>query len=262
VWETWRHHNMCWKWPAFASRQDWTRHAIFFKVLAITSAKIKHSLLQSIPIHFPTILCELTYYTNIHEQQPYCVGTLSQMTERSAERSVRQETGWQAGGPLLCVPKISYTLQTHTTDTTDTHYRHTLQSHTTDTHYRHTLQTHTTDAHYRHTLQTHATDARFRRTLQSHTTVTHYRHTLQTHYRHTLQTHTTVTHCRHALQTHTTDTFLFISHTTNVLLFKFRCNIVIGVRIIKEMPGSIASGTPCILVATSSWFPLQINNFV
>jgi len=28
-----------------------------------------------------------------------------------------------------------------------------------------------------------------------------------------------------ALQTHITDTFLFISHTTNVLLFKFRCNI-------------------------------------
>jgi len=44
----------------------------------------------------------------------------------------------------------------------------------------------------------------------------------------------------------TTDTFLFISHTTNVLLFKFRCNIFIGVRIIKEMTGSVASGTPCI----------------
>jgi len=44
----------------------------------------------------------------------------------------------------------------------------------------------------------------------------------------------------------TTDTFLFISHTTNVLLFKFRCNIFVGVLIIKEMPGSVASGTPCI----------------
>ena len=32
----------------------------------------------------------------------------------------------------------------------------------------------------------------------------------------------------------------------NVLLFKFSCNIFIGVRIIKEMPGSVASGTPCI----------------
>jgi len=33
------------------------------------------------------------------------------------------------------------------------------------------------------------------------------------------------------------------SHTMNVLLFKFRCNIFIGVRIIKEMPGLVASGT-------------------
>ena len=47
-------------------------------------------------------------------------------------------------------------------------------------------------------------------------------------------------------QTHTTDTFLFISQTTNVLLFKFRCNIFIGVRIIKEMPGLVTSGTRCI----------------
>jgi hypothetical protein len=33
--------------------------------------------------------------------------------------------------------------------------------------------------------------------------------------------------------------------TTNVLLSKFRCNIFIVVRIIKEMLGSVASGTPC-----------------
>jgi hypothetical protein len=32
----------------------------------------------------------------------------------------------------------------------------------------------------------------------------------------------------------------------NVLLFKFRCNIFIGVRIIKEMPVSVANGTSCI----------------
>ena len=43
----------------------------------------------------------------------------------------------------------------------------------------------------------------------------------------------------------TTDTFLFIPYTTNVLLFKFRCNIFIGVRIIKENPGSVAIGTLC-----------------
>jgi len=47
----------------------------------------------------------------------------------------------------------------------------------------------------------------------------------------------------------TTDTPLFISHTTNVLLLKFRCNILNIVRIIKEMPGSVASGTPCIIVS-------------
>jgi len=33
----------------------------------------------------------------------------------------------------------------------------------------------------------------------------------------------------------------------SVLLFKFRCNMFIGVRIIKEMPGSVASGTLCII---------------
>ena len=53
-------------------------------------------------------------------------------------------------------------------------------------------------------------------------------------------------------QTHTTDTFLFISHTTNVLLFKFRCNIFIGFRISKEMPGSVASGIPYIMEALCS----------
>ena len=37
-----------------------------------------------------------------------------------------------------------------------------------------------------------------------------------------------------------------ISHTTNLLLFKFHCNIFICLRIIKKMPGSVASGTLCI----------------
>jgi hypothetical protein len=49
-------------------------------------------------------------------------------------------------------------------------------------------------------------------------------------------------------QTHTTYTVLFISHTMKVLLFKFCCNIFIGVRIIKEMPVSVASGTFCTYV--------------
>jgi hypothetical protein len=53
-------------------------------------------------------------------------------------------------------------------------------------------------------------------------------------------------------QTHITDTLLFISHTTNVLLFKFRCNFFIGVRILKEMPGLVASGTPYSLYSPNS----------
>jgi hypothetical protein len=44
----------------------------------------------------------------------------------------------------------------------------------------------------------------------------------------------------------TTDIFLFIPHTTNAPLFKSRCNIVIGVRIIKKLPGLVDSGTICI----------------
>jgi hypothetical protein len=31
--------------------------------------------------------------------------------------------------------------------------------------------------------------------------------------------------------------------------FKFCCNILISGKIIKEMPGSVASGTPCIILA-------------
>jgi hypothetical protein len=87
-----------------------------FTFLESSCANNKHSLLHSIPIHFSTIPCELTIYTNTHEQQPYCVGTLSQMTERSAKRRVRQETGWLAGGTLLRVPTIRRT--------TDTYLRH------------------------------------------------------------------------------------------------------------------------------------------
>jgi hypothetical protein len=129
------------------------------------SVNNKHSLLQSILTHFPTILRELTHYTNTHEQQPYCVRTLDQMTERSAEARVRQKTGWLAGGPLLHVATIR----------------------------------------------------------------------------------------------HTTDTFLFISHITNILLFRFCCNIFSFVRIIKEMLGSVASGTPCTIAFYMHCVPGSCN---
>jgi len=57
----------------------------------------------------------------------------------------------------------------------------------------------------------------------------------------------------------TTDTFLFISHTKNVLLFKFRCNIFIGATIIKEMPDSVASGTPCITLTAEAPVRSQVS---
>jgi len=63
-------------------------------------------------------------------------------------------------------------------------------------------------------------------------------------------------------QTHTTDIFLFIFHTTNVILFKFSCNIFIGFRIIKEMPGSVESGTPCRSSYTSCTFLEVFSSFI
>jgi len=58
----------------------------------------------------------------------------------------------------------------------------------------------------------------------------------------------------------TTDTFFFISHTTDVILFKFICYIFVGVRIIKEMPGSVASGTHCIFVHSTLPAPFPTEN--
>jgi hypothetical protein len=42
----------------------------------------------------------------------------------------------------------------------------------------------------------------------------------------------------------------------NLILFKFRCNVFIGVTIIKEMPGLVASGTPCrsLDLQQNGWF--------
>jgi hypothetical protein len=48
-------------------------------------------------------------------------------------------------------------------------------------------------------------------------------------------------HFQHMLRCH-------ISYTMLSLRFKFRCNILISGEIIKEMPGSVASGTSCITI--------------
>jgi hypothetical protein len=37
-----------------------------------------------------------------------------------------------------------------------------------------------------------------------------------------------------------------VKRNVSVVCFKFRCNILISGKIIKEIPGSVASGTPCI----------------
>jgi len=58
----------------------------------------------------------------------------------------------------------------------------------------------------------------------------------------------------------TTDIFPFISHTTNVLLFKFRYNIFIGVIIIKEMLGLVASGIHCIISSECFSVLLRANS--
>ena len=103
---------------------------------------------------------------------------------------------------------------------TNTHSRHTQQTHTADTHRRHTPQTHTADTHRRHTPQTHTADTHRRHTPQTHTADTHRRHTpkthtADTHSRHTQQTHTADTHSRHTQQTHTATTHNYNTTTTH-----------------------------------------------
>jgi len=44
-----------------------------------------------------------------------------------------------------------------------------------------------------------------------------------------------------------------MKRNVSVVRFKFRCNILIGGKIIKEMPGSVASGTPCTNTLSLTW---------
>ena len=58
----------------------------------------------------------------------------------------------------------------------------------------------------------------------------------------------------HLIEDAYTKRFLFVSVSVRVsshrIYFKFRRNILIRGKIIKEIPGSVASGTPCIYVHT------------
>jgi len=53
-----------------------------------------------------------------------------------------------------------------------------------------------------------------------------------------------------------------MKRNVSVVRFKFRCNILISGKIIKEMPGSVASGTHCIneVKKKSSYFILYIQS--
>jgi len=67
-----------------------------------------------------------------------------------------------------------------------------------------------------------------------------------------------------------------MKRNVSVVRFKFRCNILISGKIIKEMPGSVASGTDCIkewhlntihekemkLHLLTALFINQLNNFL
>jgi len=141
----WRHHNICWKWPPFASRQHWNRRAIFWKLLASTSAV--------------TAWISLVIF----------------VFKASRFR------GFFSVNFLSGIPIINN------------------QAHS---------------AKWRRDQQRGASDRKQAGQLADR----YY-----------------VSQQLGALQTHPTDTFLFICHIKNVLLFKFRCNIFIGVRIINPL---------------------------
>jgi len=123
--------------------------------------------------HIPFDRSFLQLSNGIRHVMPPTDRKLELTAKSSMAQPVSQPAVWSNGLVILPLMRI---FQLNLMRTTDTHYRHTLQTHTTDTHYRHTLQTRTTDTHYRHTLQTHTTDTHYRHTLQTHTTDTHYRH--------------------------------------------------------------------------------------
>ena len=53
--------------------------------------------------------------------------------------------------------------------------------------------------------------------------------------------------------------FFHISYTMRYVRFKFRCNIIISGKIIKEMPGSVENGTPCTFTLLQAQGSLQLQ---
>ena len=221
VWETW-HHNMCWKWPPFASRQDWTRRATFWKVFANTSAVtawISLVMFNTFVINWTMRNSQLdisSWFTaTSHTSHTSIAEILSFFCDRFISKGL-----WPLLSPDLKPPDYFlwgylkgtvYQNKPRTIDALKANITEEIQAVTADVLAR-TFQNMT---------------PRFQSCLDANGG--HFQHMLW---------------CRH------------ISHTTNVLLFKFRCNIFIGVRIIKEMPGLVTSRTPCIIIVNTPYYSI------
>jgi len=207
----WRHHNMYWKWPPFASRQDWTRGAIFWKVLASTSAVT--AWISS--VMFNT-------FVNQMDDEELSIGHFQQdgptsHTSHASMAEIQSFFGDSVISKGLWPPRLPYL----------TPPDYFLWRYLKGRFYQNKPRTTgALKANITEEIQAVPADV-LARTFQNITR--------------------RVQSCLDANGGHLQHMLWFrhISHTTNVLLFKFCCNIFIGVIIIKEMPGSIASGTPC-----------------
>ena len=126
VWEMWRHHNMCWKWPPFASRQDWTRRAIFWKVLASTSvvtAWTINTLSSTVYRYTFQLSCVNPHITLTFNETTTVLCRHPQPNDRENSREARQ-----AGNRLASWWTVAPCRNNQA------HYRHTLQTHTLQTH--------------------------------------------------------------------------------------------------------------------------------
>jgi len=208
----WRHHNMCWKWPPFASKQDWTRRAIFWKVLASTSAVtawISSVMFSTFVNQLDDEELSIAYFQQDGATSHTSLASMAEIQSFFGDRVISKGL-WPPRSPDLTPPDYFlwgylkgriYQNKPRTIDALKANITEEIQAVTADVLAR--------------TFQNMA------RRVQSYLDANggHFQQILW---------------CHH------------ISHTTNVLLFKFRHNIFIGVSIIKEMPSSVASGTPCI----------------
>jgi hypothetical protein len=104
VWEMW-HHNMCWKWPPFASRQDWTRYAIFWKDLVSTSAVTAWTIntrLSTVYRYIFQLSCVNSQFT-LNSRTTTALCRHPQANDREISREARQArnrlASWRTAAP-------------------------------------------------------------------------------------------------------------------------------------------------------------------